>query len=101
MNTANTTIDAGKPFDFGKTAADYAKYRDIYPAEFFCPYGLYDRKPGKTRNTATIHRFSGSWLPYKRRLLNTSRKILGKKAYMRIRKSLKGKHRTAGGKPCR
>lgn len=35
MNEANGTIDAGKPFDFGKTAADYAKYRDIYPAEFY------------------------------------------------------------------
>ena len=35
MNEANGTIDAGKPFDFGKTAADYAKYRDIYPADFY------------------------------------------------------------------
>lgn len=35
MNRASGTIDAGKPFDFGKTAADYAKYRDIYPAEFY------------------------------------------------------------------
>jgi len=35
MNEASGTIDAGKPFDFGKTAADYAKYRDIYPAEFY------------------------------------------------------------------
>ena len=35
MNEANGTIDAGKPFDFGKTASDYAKYRDIYPAAFY------------------------------------------------------------------
>lgn len=35
MNTPDGMIDAGKPFDFGKTAADYAKYRDIYPAEFY------------------------------------------------------------------
>lgn len=35
MNDATGTIDAGKPFDFGKTARDYAKYRDIYPAEFY------------------------------------------------------------------
>lgn len=28
-------IDNGKPFDFGKTSADYAKYRDIYPNEFY------------------------------------------------------------------
>ena len=24
-------IDDGKPFDWGLTSADYAKYRDIYP----------------------------------------------------------------------
>ncbi|MBQ3355682.1 MAG: methyltransferase domain-containing protein [Oscillospiraceae bacterium] len=35
MNTPYGTIDAGKPFDFGRTAADYAKYRDIYPREFY------------------------------------------------------------------
>lgn len=27
-------IDQGKPFDWGKASADYAKYRDIYPAAF-------------------------------------------------------------------
>lgn len=33
--TANDNIDNGKSFDFGKTSIDYAKYRDIYPAEFY------------------------------------------------------------------
>ncbi|MGN1422064.1 MAG: class I SAM-dependent methyltransferase [Oscillospiraceae bacterium] len=28
-------IDAGKPFDWGLTSDDYAKYRDIYPKEFY------------------------------------------------------------------
>lgn len=28
-------IDDGKSFDWGKTSADYAKYRDIYPDEFY------------------------------------------------------------------
>jgi SAM-dependent methyltransferase len=28
-------IDNGKSFDFGKTAEEYAKYRDIYPESFF------------------------------------------------------------------
>lgn len=28
-------IDAGKEFDWGRTSADYAKYRDIYPEEFY------------------------------------------------------------------
>ncbi len=28
-------IDNGKAFDWGKTSSDYAKYRDIYPREFY------------------------------------------------------------------
>lgn len=28
-------IDNGKTFDWGKTSKDYAKYRDIYPDEFY------------------------------------------------------------------
>lgn len=31
----NRNIDNGKSFDFGKTSADYAKYRDIYPQKFY------------------------------------------------------------------
>lgn len=35
MNIMNKNIDGGKAFDWGKTSADYAKYRDIYPQEFY------------------------------------------------------------------
>ncbi|MEY8390769.1 class I SAM-dependent methyltransferase [Lachnospiraceae bacterium 45-W7] len=28
-------IDQGRNFDFGRTSADYARYRDIYPGEFY------------------------------------------------------------------
>ena len=28
-------IDVGKSFNWGKTSKDYAKYRDIYPEEFY------------------------------------------------------------------
>ena len=28
-------IDAGKAFDWGRTSADYARYRDIYPQIFY------------------------------------------------------------------
>ena len=28
-------IDFGKEFDWGKASKDYAKYRDIYPDEFY------------------------------------------------------------------
>ena len=31
----NSKIDSGKEFDWGRTSADYAKYRDIYPDEFY------------------------------------------------------------------
>ena len=35
MNIQKSDIDGGKPFDWGKTSADYARFRDIYPAEFY------------------------------------------------------------------
>lgn len=35
MNITDKNIDGGKPFDWGKTSADYAKFRDIYPPEFY------------------------------------------------------------------
>lgn len=35
MNITNKNIDGGKAFDWGRTSADYAKFRDIYPQEFY------------------------------------------------------------------
>lgn len=35
MEIKDKSIDGGKAFDWGKTSADYAKYRDIYPDEFY------------------------------------------------------------------
>lgn len=35
MNISNPEIDSGKAFDWGRTSADYAKFRDIYPDEFY------------------------------------------------------------------
>ncbi len=35
MNISDKKIDGGKPFDWGRTSADYARYRDIYPQEFY------------------------------------------------------------------
>ena len=35
MEIKDARIDGGKPFDWGRTAADYARYRDIYPLEFY------------------------------------------------------------------
>ena len=31
----NTAIDNGRAFDWGRTSADYARYRDIYPPAFY------------------------------------------------------------------
>lgn len=35
MDISNKNIDGGKPFDWEKTSADYAKFRDIYPKIFY------------------------------------------------------------------
>ena len=35
MDIVINDIDAGKGFNWGKTSKDYAKYRDIYPEEFY------------------------------------------------------------------
>ena len=35
MNITDKNIDSGRAFDFGRTSSDYAKYRDIYPQEFY------------------------------------------------------------------
>lgn len=35
MNRTDHHIDGGKAFDWGKASVDYAKYRDIYPQEFY------------------------------------------------------------------
>ena len=42
MKITNRDIDSGKPFDWGKTSLDYAKFRDIYPKEFY--QKIVDRK---------------------------------------------------------
>lgn len=35
MEISDRNIDGGKPFDWGRTSLDYARYRDIYPQEFY------------------------------------------------------------------
>lgn len=35
MEITDKKIDGGKSFDWGRTSVDYAKYRDIYPEEFY------------------------------------------------------------------
>lgn len=35
MHITDKNVDGGKAFDWGKTSADYARFRDIYPQEFY------------------------------------------------------------------
>ena len=35
MEIRDSRIDSGKAFDWGRASGDYAKYRDIYPEEFY------------------------------------------------------------------
>ena len=35
MFVTDQRIDGGKPFDWDKASSDYAKFRDIYPPEFY------------------------------------------------------------------
>ena len=35
MKIKDSRIDAGKAFDWGRTSKEYARYRDIYPEEFY------------------------------------------------------------------
>ena len=35
MEISRQDVDGGRPFDWGRTSSDYAKYRDVYPPEFY------------------------------------------------------------------
>lgn len=35
MIITDKNIDGGKSFDWGRVSSEYAKYRDIYPEEFY------------------------------------------------------------------
>lgn len=35
MKICNKNLDGGKAFDWGRTSENYAKYRDIYPEQFY------------------------------------------------------------------
>lgn len=35
MDIVDSRIDGGKAFDWGRTSGDYARFRDIYPPEFY------------------------------------------------------------------
>ncbi|MEE1013818.1 MAG: methyltransferase domain-containing protein [Clostridia bacterium] len=72
MEMRNQNIDAGKAFDWGKTSADYAKYRDIYPVIFYekivernlCVKGqrVLDLGTGTGVLPRNMYRFGANWI---------------------------------------
>lgn len=71
MNITKQNIDGGNAFDFGKTAADYARFRDIYPSAFyeailsrgFCTKGqsVLDLGTGTGVLPRNLYAFGASW----------------------------------------
>ncbi len=71
MEIINKAIDDGKAFDWGRTSADYAKYRDIYPQIFYekivhrnlCVKGqnVLDLGTGTGVLPRNMYRFGATW----------------------------------------
>ncbi len=71
MEMKNKNIDNGNAFDWGKTSADYAKYRDIYPDAFYkkivdrglCVNGqkILDIGTGTGVIPRNMYKFGGNW----------------------------------------
>ena len=67
-----SNIDSGKSFDWGNTSKDYAKYRDIYPKEFYqyildlglCKDGqkILDIGTGTGVLPRNMYQFGGKWV---------------------------------------
>ena len=72
MNIVNKNIDGGKAFDWGKTSHDYAKFRDIYPQDFYnkiikrklCVYGqtVLDIGTGTGVLPRNMYRYGAKWI---------------------------------------
>ncbi len=71
MEIKDERIDAGKAFDWGRTSEEYAKYRDIYPTEFYrkvldrglCVEGqkVLDLGTGTGVLPRNMYRYGASW----------------------------------------
>lgn len=76
----NKNIDHGRAFDWGKTSEDYAKYRDIYPKEFYAK--LAELSLGvKGQNVLDLGTGTGviifmAWLPEESEISKTSEDLV-------------------------
>lgn len=71
MEITDSRIDAGKAFDWGRTSQEYAKYRDIYPEQFYrkiidrglCTEGqkVLDLGTGTGVLPRNLYRYGASW----------------------------------------
>ena len=72
MDIINRDIDGGKPFDWGRTSLDYAKFRDIYPQLFYdkiidrglCTAGqmVLDLGTGTGVLPRNLYRYGANWI---------------------------------------
>ena len=68
----NAAIDGGKAFDWGRVSSDYARYRDIYPPEFYqkildlglCKDGqrILDISTGTGTLPRKLYHYGGKWV---------------------------------------
>lgn len=58
-------------FKQNNTYQDFPGLLTLYPKDYFCPKSPIDEKLYITKNTHTIHHFSGSWIPKYRRVART------------------------------
>ena len=79
----NQNIDHGNKFDWGKTSEDYAKYRDIYPKEFYAK--LAELSLGVILHRIKLHRQSSFrkawrlliWFPQRKRCQHLQSRLTG------------------------
>ena len=72
MEITDQRIDAGKAFDWGRTSEEYARFRDIYPEEFYrkiterglCQSGqkVLDLGTGTGVLPRNLYRYGASWI---------------------------------------